>query len=290
VVLQKLGMSFEDTEPDLTTWKQFLDHHKNPKSTVKIGLVGKYVELKDSYKSIAESLIHAGAKLEAKVEIEWIHSETIMAKNAHEVLERLDGILVAPGFGSRGIDGKIETITYARERQVPFFGICLGMQCAVIEFARNVLLLEDAHSTEIKEYTPHPVIDLMAEQKSIQNMGGTMRLGAYPCELLPGTKAKEAYGNDRIEERHRHRYEFNDLYLSQFESNGMIASGRNPNSGLVEMVEIPEHPWFVASQFHPEYASTVEAPHPLFISFVAASIKNRSTRISRPAAHSGTAS
>jgi CTP synthase len=275
VVLQKLGMPFEDTEPDLTTWKQFLQHHKNPKSKVRIGLIGKYVELKDSYKSIAESLIHAGAQLEAQVELEWIHSETIQKKNAHEILGSLDGILVAPGFGSRGVDGKIETITYARENKIPFFGICLGMQCAVIEFARNVLQLSDAHSTEIKEYTQHPVIDLMAEQKSIQNMGGTMRLGAYPCELKTGTHAQKAYGQLNIEERHRHRYEFNNAYLTQFESNGMIASGRNPNSGLVEMIEVPEHPWFVASQFHPEYASTVEAPHPLFISFVEASIKNR---------------
>lgn len=275
VVLQKLGLPFEDTEPDLGTWKQFLEHHKNPKSTVKIGLIGKYVELKDSYKSIAESLIHAGAHLEAHVEIEWIHSETIHMKNAHGILSGLDGILVAPGFGSRGVDGKIETITYARENGIPFFGICLGMQCAVIEFARNVLHLEDAHSTEIKEYTQHPVIDLMAEQKSIQNMGGTMRLGAYPCTLKEGTAAHAAYGRQNIEERHRHRYEFNNSYLEQFEEKGMIASGLNPNSGLVEMIELPTHPWFVASQFHPEYASTVEAPHPLFISFVQASIKNR---------------
>lgn len=275
VVLQKLGLPFEDTEPDLGTWKQFLEHHKNPKSTVKIGLIGKYVELKDSYKSIAESLIHAGAHLEAHVEIEWIHSETIHMKNAHEILSDLDGILVAPGFGSRGVDGKIETITYARENGIPFFGICLGMQCAVIEFARNVLHLDDAHSTEIKEYTQHPVIDLMAEQKSIQNMGGTMRLGAYPCALKEGTAAHMAYGRQNIEERHRHRYEFNNNYLEQFEEKGMIASGLNPNSGLVEMIELPSHPWFVASQFHPEYASTVEAPHPLFISFVQASIKNR---------------
>ena len=198
-------------------------------------------------------------------------------KNAHEILNGLDGILVAPGFGSRGVDGKIETITYARENGIPFFGICLGMQCAVIEFARNVLHLEDAHSTEIKEYTQHPVIDLMAEQKSIQNMGGTMRLGAYPCALKKGTAAHAAYRSENIEERHRHRYEFNNSYLEQFKENGMIASGLNPNSGLVEMIELPTHPWFVASQFHPEYASTVEAPHPLFISFVQASIKNRLT-------------
>ena len=235
-------------------------------------MVGKYVELKDSYKSIAEALIHAGAHLEVDVQVDWIHSESISEKSAKTKLEHLDGIIVAPGFGSRGIDGKIETIQYARTQGIPFFGICLGMQCAVIEFARNVVGLENAHSTEIKEYTPHPVIDLMAEQKSIQNMGGTMRLGAYPCELEPGSKSHAAYGTESIEERHRHRYEFNNAYLEQFESKGMIATGKNPDSGLVEIVEIPDHPYFVASQFHPEYASTVEAPHPLFTSFVQASL------------------
>jgi CTP synthase len=228
------------------------------------------VELKDSYKSIAEALIHAGAHQEVDVQVDWIHSESITSNSAVEKLAGLDGIIVAPGFGSRGVDGKIETIQYARTKGVPFFGICLGMQCAVIEFARNVIELTDAHSTEIKEYTPDPVIDLMAEQKSIQNMGGTMRLGAYPCELTPGSHAFNAYGSASIEERHRHRYEFNNAYLERFESLGMVATGKNPDSGLVEIVEIPEHPYFVATQFHPEYASTVETPHPLFTAFVKA--------------------
>lgn len=275
VVLKKLGIDVGDSIPDLANWSKFLENFRNPKSTITIGLVGKYVELKDSYKSIAEALLHAGASLETKVDIEWIHSESVQPKNLEKKLGHLDGILVAPGFGSRGIDGKIETVQYARENNIPFFGICLGMQCAVIEFARNVLGLEGAHSTEIKEYTTHPVIDLMSEQKSIQNMGGTMRLGAYACNLKSGTKAWEAYQSDTIEERHRHRYEFNDAYLEPFEANGMIASGKNPDSGLVEMIEISNHPWFVASQFHPEYASTVEAPHPLFIAFVRAALQQK---------------
>ena len=270
VVLEKLGMAAADEAPDLESWKKFLTQYKHPKSTVKIGLVGKYVELKDSYKSIAEALIHAGAHQEVDVQVDWIHSESITSKSATEKLGGLDGIIVAPGFGSRGVDGKIETIQYARTAGIPFFGICLGMQCAVIEFARNVIGLTDAHSTEIKEYTPDPVIDLMAEQKSIQNMGGTMRLGAYPCDLKPGSHAFNAYGSATIEERHRHRYEFNNTYLEQFESLGMVATGKNPDSGLVEIVEIPDHPYFVASQFHPEYASTVETPHPLFTAFVKA--------------------
>ena len=270
VVLEKLGMAIADQAPDLQTWKKFLTQYKHPKSSVKIGLVGKYVELKDSYKSIAEALIHAGAHQEVDVQVDWIHSESITSNSAAEKLAVLDGIIVAPGFGSRGIDGKIETIQYARTRGVPFFGICLGMQCAVIEFARNVIGLTDAHSTEIQEYTPDPVIDLMAEQKSIQNMGGTMRLGAYPCGLTPGSHAFNAYGTASIEERHRHRYEFNNAYLERFESLGMVATGKNPDSGLVEIVEIPDLPYFVATQFHPEYASTVETPHPLFTAFVKA--------------------
>ncbi|MGB0463103.1 MAG: CTP synthase [Flavobacteriales bacterium] len=270
VVLEKLGMAAAEQAPDLQTWKKFLTQYKHPKSTVKIGLVGKYVELKDSYKSIAEALIHAGAHQEVDVQVDWIHSESIASNSAAEKLAGLDGIIVAPGFGSRGVDGKIETIQYARTKGVPFFGICLGMQCAVIEFARNVIGLTEAHSTEIKEYTPDPVIDLMAEQKSIQNMGGTMRLGAYPCELTPGSHAFNAYGSASIEERHRHRYEFNNAYLERFESLGMVATGKNPDSGLVEIVEIPEHRYFVATQFHPEYASTVETPHPLFTAFVKA--------------------
>jgi CTP synthase len=282
VVLQKLGMEVSLTAPDLTTWNRFLKQFKNPKHNIKIGLIGKYVELHDSYKSIAESIIHAGAHLEIHVDIDWIHSESVNARNAKEKLGHLDGILVAPGFGSRGIDGKIDTVRHAREEGIPFFGICLGMQCAVIEYARNVIGLEDAHSTEIKEYTTNPVIDLMAEQKSIQNMGGTMRLGAYPCVINPDSKAMEAYGSSRIEERHRHRYEFNNRYLEKFESNGMIATGTNPDSGLVEMIEIPSHPWFVASQFHPEYSSTVESPHPLFVAFLSASLANQESKETVP--------
>ncbi|MDG2209188.1 MAG: CTP synthase [Flavobacteriales bacterium] len=270
VVLQKLGIAISDEEPDLSTWKKFLTQFKNPKHHVRVGLIGKYVELKDSYKSIVESLIHAGAHLEVNVEIDWIHSESIFPKNAAKKLGHLDGILVAPGFGSRGIDGKIETVRFARENGVPFLGICLGMQCAVIEFARNVIGLNDAHSTEIKEYAANPVIDLMAEQKSVQNMGGTMRLGSYQCNLKEGSVVHQAYGITSIEERHRHRYEFNNSYLEQFESNGMVATGMNPESGLVEIVEIPAHPWFVAAQYHPEYSSTVETPHALFVSFVRA--------------------
>lgn len=275
VVLKKIGVDIESAPPaDLTNWNGFLDRYKNPERSVKIGLIGKYVELKDSYKSIAEALDHAGAELKTGIKLDWIHSEQINEGNVEEKLGHLDGILVAPGFGSRGIDGKLEAIKHARVNNVPFFGICLGMQCAVVEFARNVMGLNDAHSSEIKEYTPHPVIDLMMEQKSITDMGGTMRLGAYPCELKEGSKAREIYGVESVEERHRHRYEFNEAYRSQFEEAGMKATGINPISGLVEIVEIPEHPYFVASQFHPEYASTVLAPHPLFISFVAASVEN----------------
>ena len=274
VVLKKIGVDVGSAPTaDLSTWNDFLHRYKNPERTVKIGLIGKYVELKDSYKSITEALDHAGAELKTGIELDWIHSEQINEGNVAEKLGHLDGILVAPGFGSRGIDGKLAAIKLARTTGIPFFGICLGMQCAVVEFARNALGLEDAHSSEIKEYTPHPVIDLMMEQKSITDMGGTMRLGAYPCTLKEGSKVHEIYGVGSVEERHRHRYEFNDKYKSQFEEAGMIATGINPMSGLVEIVEIPNHPYFVASQFHPEYASTVLAPHPLFISFVAASVE-----------------
>ncbi|MDG1767396.1 MAG: CTP synthase [Flavobacteriales bacterium] len=269
VVLQKLGMK-NKRKPDLKKWNQFLDRFKNPKAEVSIGLIGKYVELKDAYKSIAEAFIHAGAENETKVNVQWIHSEDITSKNVAKRLAQLDGILVAPGFGSRGIDGKIEAIRYARENKVPFFGICLGLQCAVIEFARNVLNMKDAHSTEMKEYTPFPVISLMAEQKSISNLGGTMRLGAYPCELIEGSKAHKAYKKTAIEERHRHRFEFNNDYLDMFVEKGMIPTGLNPESGLVEIVEVEDHPWFVGAQFHPEYKSTVAAPHPLFVGFVKA--------------------
>ncbi|MBI49222.1 MAG: CTP synthetase [Crocinitomicaceae bacterium] len=274
VVLKKIGVDIGSVPTaDLSRWNNFLSRYKNPKRSVKIGLIGKYVELKDSYKSIAEALDHAGAELKTGIELDWIHSEQINEGNINEKLGQLDGILVAPGFGSRGIDGKLEAIKHARTTGIPFFGICLGMQCAVVEFARNVLGLKEAHSSEIKEYTPHPVIDLMMEQKSITDMGGTMRLGAYPCTLKEGSKAYEIYGVDNVEERHRHRYEFNDKYKSQFEEAGMLATGINPISGLVEIVEIPSHPYFLATQFHPEYASTVLAPHPLFISFVAASVE-----------------
>ena len=273
VVLNKLGLDSKETEANLDAWKDFLRRYKNPQGHVRIGLVGKYVELKDSYKSIAEALDHAGALLETEVVVDWIHSEQITPANVEERLNGLHGILVAPGFGSRGIDGKLLSIKYAREQRIPFFGICLGMQCAVVEFARNVLGLSDAHSTEIKEYTPHPVIDLMGEQKSITNMGGTMRLGEYPCSLKVASHAHDSYkGASEVSERHRHRYEFNNAYLDQFEASGMKATGINPDTKLVEIVEIPEHPYFVASQFHPEYASTVLQPHPLFVSFIQAAV------------------
>ena len=275
VVLKKLGMDGGDTEANLDAWKDFLRRYKNPQGHVRIGLVGKYVELKDSYKSIAEALDHAGALLETEVVVDWIHSEQLTPDNAKARLDGLHGILVAPGFGSRGIDGKLLAIQHARENGIPFFGICLGMQCAVVEFARNVLGLDGAHSTEIKEYTPHPVIDLMGEQKSITNMGGTMRLGEYPCALKADSQAERAYANvSEVNERHRHRYEFNNAYLAQFEASGMMATGTNPDTNLVEIVEIPSHPYFVASQFHPEYASTVLAPHPLFVSFVKAAVQH----------------
>lgn len=269
VVLDKLNMK-NRRKPDLKRWTQFVERFKNPKHRVRIALVGKYVELKDAYKSIAEAFNHAGAANEVKVEIDWVHSESLNDRNCEEVLGAVDGILVAPGFGSRGIEGKLAAIRFARENKVPFFGICLGMQCAVIEFARNVMNLTDAHSTEMKEYTPYPVISLMAEQKTITNLGGTMRLGAYSCDLIKGSKAHEAYGEDRIEERHRHRFEFNNAYFDLFKESGMVPTGINPSSGLVEIVEIPDHPWFVGTQFHPEYKSTVSKPHPLFMSFVKA--------------------
>lgn len=274
VVLEKLGLSSKSI-PNLDNWKSFIDRHKNPKSEVNIGLVGKYVELKDAYKSISESFIHAGAANEARVNVKWIHSEKLTKGNIEEELGGLDGILVAPGFGSRGISGKIEAVRYARENKVPFFGICLGMQCAVIEFARHVLGYTDAHTTEIAEDSPYPVISMMEEQKSISNMGGTMRLGAYKCQLKPESKVSAAYNSDRITERHRHRYEFNNAYTKEFEKAGMIATGKNPETGLVEVIEIEDHPWFVGAQFHPEYKSTVANPHPLFVAFVQAAIENK---------------
>ena len=237
-----------------------------------IALVGKYVELQDSYKSIVEAFTHAGASCGVKVNLRWIHSEQVQSSELKSLFDGVHGILVAPGFGSRGIDGKIEAIRFAREEGIPFFGICLGMQCAVIEFARNVLGLEQAHSTEIKDYTPDPVIDLMEAQKGLADMGGTMRLGAYPCQLVEDSIAARSYGVENTEERHRHRYEFNDAYRDRFVEAGMIPTGTHPDSNLVEIVEIPDHPWFLGAQFHPEYKSTVESPHPLFKSFLEAAL------------------
>lgn len=272
-VLSKLKLPAK-AEPDMESWKDFLGRLKNPTSEVRLGLVGKYVELPDAYKSITEAFIHAGAKNECKVRVEYIPSESIYPDNVKEKLGHLDGVLVAPGFGSRGIEGKIDAIKYVRENNVPFFGICLGMQCCVIEFGRNVLGLKDANTTEIDENAPHPVINMMEEQKSITTKGGTMRLGAYPCDIKKGTKAFAAYGKQHISERHRHRYEFNNNYLAQYEEAGMIASGINPESKLVEIVELKNHPFFVGGQFHPELKSTVANPHPLFIKFVAAAMEH----------------
>jgi CTP synthase len=274
VVLRKLGM-LGLPEPDLEEWNKFLNKFLNPKHSVHIGLVGKYVELPDAYKSILEAFNHAGAANECKVNLELFQSENITADNAADVLKDMDGILVAPGFGERGVEGKIEAVRYARENNIPFFGICLGMQCSVIEFARNVLGYKDAHSTEINPKTTHKVIDLMADQKYVTDKGGTMRLGAYKCHIKEGTLAAEIYKKKDIQERHRHRYEFNNEYLDIYEKSGMIASGINPESRLVEIVELPSHPFFIASQFHPELQSTVQNPHPLFVSFVKAVIENK---------------
>ncbi len=271
VVLEKLHLSISD-KPKLESWKSFLTTLKSPKTEIRIGLVGKYIELKDSYKSIAESFIHAGVANNCKVKVEWIHSETINEENVSSKLSGLSGVLVAPGFGNRGIEGKISAIKFARENKIPFLGICLGMQCAVIEFARNVMGLKGAHSTEMNPETAHPVIDLLEAQKKVTNKGGTMRLGAYPCKVIEGTKVFDTYKKSTISERHRHRYEFNNEYLGDFEKAGMIASGINPNGGLVEIVELKDHPWFVGVQFHPEYKSTVENPHPLFVNFVKAAV------------------
>ena len=268
-VLKKAQMSPNCT-PELQTWEEFIKLLQNPEKTVKIALVGKYVELMDAYKSIIESLIHAGTSNRCKVDLKMVHSEHIEKGNIDNLLADVSGIIVAPGFGERGIEGKISAITYARTKKIPFLGICLGMQCATIEFARNVLSLNKAHSTEVLPDTPYPVIDIMEQQKKIKLKGGTMRLGAYACDLKKGTKAYEIYGNENISERHRHRYEFNNKFLELFESHGMIASGRNPDTNLVEIMEIPDHPWFIGVQFHPEYKSTVANPHPLFVNFVKA--------------------
>jgi CTP synthase len=272
IVIRKLGIK-RTRKPDMKPWTEFVNKLKNPKYSLDIGLVGKYVELADSYKSIIESLSHAGVYHKCKVHVHTLHSEEINQHNVEKQLGMMNGIIVAPGFGDRGIDGKIITAQYAREHNVPFLGICLGMQCAVVEFARNVLGLSKAHSTEMNPATPYPVIDLMEEQKGVSEKGGTMRLGAYSCLLKEGSVAFQSYGKNFVRERHRHRYEFNNNWLADFEKHGMIASGINPDSNLVEIIEIPKHKWFVGIQFHPEYHSTVMNPHPLFISFIGAALQ-----------------
>lgn len=271
VALKKLDLPLKDS-PDLVNWNTFLHRLKNPKHVVNVGLVGKYVELQDSYKSILEAFIHAGASNETKVNVVSVHSEYVDAQNAAEKLGDLDGILVAPGFGERGIEGKIETVRYAREHNIPFLGICLGMQMAVIEFARNVLHLSDANSTEMNKGTAHPVIDLMEDQKTVTEKGGTMRLGAWDCNISANTLAHRIYKADTISERHRHRYEFNNQYADKLTKAGLIASGKNPETGLVEIVELENHPFFIGVQYHPEYKSTVASPHPLFVSFIGAMV------------------
>jgi CTP synthase len=272
-VLYKLDI-YNDTDSNLTAWTKFLDKLKNPKFEITVGLIGKYVELKDSYKSIAEAFIHAGVANEIKVNVKWISSESMEDIDVADVLTGLDGILVAPGFGERGILGKINAVKYARENKIPFLGICLGMQCAVIEFARNVIGLEAAHSFEMNPETNYPVIDLMKSQKDVSEKGGTMRLGSYPCKIEKGTMAFKIYGKTSIQERHRHRYEFNNDYLTQFNQAGMVTSGINPESELVEIIELPNHPFYVGVQFHPEYKSTVEAPSPIFVQFIKAAYQH----------------
>lgn len=269
ICLKKLNIA-QHNEPDLAKWKVFLDKLKYPKTRVTIGLIGKYLELQDAYKSILEAFVHAGAINECQVQVVNVHSEFITHDNVGEKLAGLDGLLVAPGFGHRGVEGKIVAVKYARENNLPFFGICLGMQMAVIEFARNVLGLKGAHSTEMDPDSEDPVIDLMEDQKKITAKGGTMRLGAYSCDLNPGSLAYRIYGYTPISERHRHRWEFNNKYLSQFEKAGMVASGRNPATGLVEIVELPTHPFFIGVQYHPELKSTVENPQPIFVRFIEA--------------------
>jgi CTP synthase len=271
VALKKLNLPTKN-EPDLSRWREFLTRLKYPEHEVEIGLIGKYVELKDSYKSIAEALIHAGSETETRVKVRWIHSEKLRPDNVQRHCKDLDGILVAPGFGERGFEGKIATVQYAREHNIPFFGICFGMQAAVIEFARNVIGWKDAHTTEVDPKIEHAVIDLMEAQKKVVNMGGTMRLGANDCLLAKDSLAYGIYKREMISERHRHRFEFNNAYLQDFEANGMRATGTNPKTGLVEIIEIENHPFFVGVQFHPEYKSTVANPHPLFVHFIKAAI------------------
>ena len=276
VVLNQLQL--ESRTPDLTSWNNFVERLKNPKSDIVIGLIGKYVELQDSYKSILEAFIHAGAANEVKVKVVSIHSEFIDAQNVKSKIESLDGVLVAPGFGERGVEGKIEAIRYVREHKIPFFGICLGMQMAVIEFSRNVLNLQQANSSEMDELTPFPVIDLMEAQKLVTKMGGTMRLGSWECDLSENSQVATIYNKNIISERHRHRYEFNNDFKEQIENSGMLTTGLNPQTGLVEIIEIPSHPWFIGVQYHPEYKSTVANPHPLFLSFIKAALKYKTNK------------
>jgi CTP synthase len=274
VALKKLDLP-KKAAPDLKNWNTFLRRLKFPKHTVNIGLIGKYVEMQDCYKSILEAFIHAGAANETKVNVISIHSEFIDSENIKEKLSELDGILVAPGFGERGIEGKIEAIRYARENNIPFFGICLGMQMSIIEYSRNILGLEDANSTEMNDKTQHPVVNLMEDQKTVTDKGGTMRLGAWKCDITPGSLAHKIYGKTSISERHRHRYEYNSQYVDQLQKAGLISSGVNPDTGLVEIVELADHPFFIGVQYHPEYKSTVANPHPIFVSFVAAAVKTK---------------
>ena len=276
VVCQKLELD-QEIEPDLKKWNEFLNNLQDPKKEINIALIGKYVELKDSYISIAESLIHAGSKNKTKVNLHWIHSSKLEDENCSKLLKDINGVIVAPGFGSRAIEGKIKAVEYARLKQIPFLGICLGMQCAVIEFARNVLKMENAHSTEIDFQSEFPVISLMEEQKQLEKMGGTMRLGSYQCDIEQNTLLHQIYSKKTINERHRHRFEFNNQFIDDFESNGMIFSGKNIKNNLMETIEIPTHPWFIGVQYHPEYKSTVENPHPIFLSLIKAGLEHASS-------------
>jgi len=278
VVCEKLSLLGKD-HYELKKWEKFLNHLSEPERTTEIALIGKYVELKDSYISIAESLIHAGAENKTRVNIHWIHSSEMEGENIKNQLSKMDGIIVAPGFGSRAVEGKISAVKFARENQVPFLGICLGMQCAVIEFARNVIGFKEAHSTEINSDTSYPVISMMEEQKELKNLGGTMRLGAYDCHVEKDSLLHKIYENDVISERHRHRYEFNNKYMKDFEENGVVFSGKNKVNNLMETIEIPDHPWFIGVQYHPEYKSRVVNPHPLFISFIKAALTHQTNAV-----------
>ncbi|MDE5857986.1 MAG: CTP synthase [Muribaculaceae bacterium] len=278
LVLRKTGVPVEG-EPHMAPWLHFLEKMEKAEEKITIGLVGKYVELQDAYKSINESLFQAATYNDLRLDLRFIHSEKVNENNVDEMLRDMDAVVIAPGFGQRGIEGKFVALKWCREKDIPTLGICLGMQCMVIEFARDVLGLDEANSTEMNPKTPYNVIDLMEEQKSISNLGGTMRLGAYDCELQPGSKAAKAYGKTKVSERHRHRFEFNDDYRTQFEEAGMKCVGENPSTHLVEVVELPDHRWFIGTQYHPEYSSTVLNPNPLFISFVSAAKEYKNERL-----------